>query len=87
MKFYKYLRERVQIPKEVSAEGLVAFTNHNDHFDIDRDKSDELPNKTSSEKFYKSCWNHCREVLVIRFDCIFNLLHIISFNSVIVLCI
>ena len=43
MKFYKYLRERVQIPKEVSAEGLVTFTNHNDHFDVDHNKSDRLP--------------------------------------------
>ena len=87
MIFYKYFHESMQIPFQVPTEGLVAFPDYDNHFNIDRDKSDELPNKTSSEKFYKSCWNHCREVLVIRFDCIFNLLHIISFNSVIVLCI
>ena len=79
MKFYKYLSGSVQIPTSVSAEVLVAFANNDQHLNVDHYESDKLPNKTSSEKFYESCRNHCGKVLIIRFYCIFNLLHIFSF--------
>ncbi len=79
MKFYKYLSGSVQIPITVSAEVLVAFANNDQHFNVDHDKSDKLPDKTGSEKLDESCRYHCSKVLVIRFYCIFNLLHIFSF--------
>jgi len=79
IKFYKYLRESVQIPRRYLQEGLVAFADNNDHFNVDRDKSDKLPNKAGSEKLYESCGNHRSKVLIIRFYCFFYSLHVIPF--------
>jgi len=42
MNFYKYLVERNRYQK-VSVEVLVTFTHYNQHFNVDRDKSDRLP--------------------------------------------
>ncbi len=65
-------------------EGLVAFAYHNDHFNVDGDKSDKLPNKACSHKFYKTCRDHRCKVLVIRFYCFFYSLHKISFIFIVV---
>ena len=69
--------------KKASTEVLVTFTYNDQHFYVDKYKSDRLPDETRSKKLYEPCWNHGCKVLIIRFYCFFNLLHIFSFKSIV----
>jgi len=52
--------------------GLVAFLNHNDHFNVDYNEANELPDQACSHEFYEWGWNHCFKALFIRFNVLFN---------------
>lgn len=53
----------------------MTLIHNDDHFNVDHDKSKDLEQNTGPQPLYESCRYHCRKVLVIRSDSLFNLFH------------
>ncbi len=54
-----------EIGNNPDSEGLVAFAYYYNHFNIDNNKTDKLPNKACTHRACELTWYHCKTHLII----------------------